>query len=233
MMYKSKPFLLTLLLTAFVGVILWLYGSQLVTFFSLETLQCYAGYLRAFSNAHYYLTVAFYIVFGIGAVVLFLPVVTLYMLTAGFLFGPFEGACYAVVGVTIGAVCAFLLVRSTVGPWVEKYERRLVTINRFIEAYGFYALTLLRMSHLVPFFLLNIAASLMPISLHSFAAATFIGVIPGALLFAWTGQYLCTIRSVWDLVSVNTIILVLLGALVLLGIIALGSYLMRQRNHAD
>ena len=98
MMYKSKPFLLTLLLTAFVGVILWLYGSQLITFFSLETLQCYAGYLRAFSNAHYYLTVAFYIVFGIGAVVLFLPVVTLYMLTAGFLFGPFEGASYAVVG---------------------------------------------------------------------------------------------------------------------------------------
>lgn len=232
MMYKSKAFLLTLLLTVFAATIVVLYGSQLITFFSLETLQCYAGYLRVFSNQHYYLTVAFYIVFGIGAVVLFLPVVTLYMLTAGFLFGPFEGACYAVIGVTIGAICAFLMIRATVGPWVERYERRLVTINRFIEAYGFYALTVLRMSHLVPFFLLNIAASLMPISLHSFAAATFIGVIPGALLFSWTGQYLCTIRSVWDLISVNTIIMVIVCAMVLLVIIALGSYLMRK-NHVD
>jgi uncharacterized membrane protein YdjX (TVP38/TMEM64 family) len=116
-----------------------------------------------------------------------------------------------------------------VGPWVAKYEQRLVSINQFIEAYGFYALTLLRMSHLVPFFLLNVAAALMPISLHSFAAATFIGVIPGALLFSWTGQYLCTIRSVWDLVSINTVIMVVLCAIALLAIIFLGSYLMRRR----
>jgi len=176
------------------------------------------------------MTVFLYLALGVGAVALFLPIVTLYMITAGFLFGPWQGAVYAIVGVTVGALCAFLIIRATVGPWVQKYEQKLVTINQFIAAYGFYALTFLRMLHLVPFFLLNIAAALMPISLLTFAGSTLIGVIPGALLFAWTGQYLCTIHSVWDLISMQTLMIGGCVIIILVGFVLLGSYLMRRQK---
>lgn len=213
------------------GIGAWFYGAHIVKFFSLEMLKCYARDLYAFTHSYYYTSIVLYILVGITAVSLFLPIVTVYMLAAGFLFGPWEGACYAITGVTIGALCAFLLVRSTVGVWVHKYEQRLVTINKFIEAYGFYALMLLRMSHLVPFFLLNIAAGLMPISFATFVGSTMLGVIPGALLFSWTGQYLCSINSVWDLVTAKTLLVGLCVIIVIICFALVGATIMRRRVH--
>jgi uncharacterized membrane protein YdjX (TVP38/TMEM64 family) len=232
MMYKlNLKITVGVIVGAIVGLLLWFYGWHLITFFSLETLQCYAGYLLGFVHAHYYMTVFFYLAFGVGAVALFLPVVTLYMITAGFLFGPWFGALYAIIGVTLGALCAFMMVRATIGPWVQKYEQKLVTINHFITAYGFYALTFLRSLHLVPFFLLNIAAALMPVSPLVFTSSTFLGVIPGAFLFAWTGQYLCTIHSVWDLVNKQTLMIGGSVIVVLLMVLLLASYVMRRHNY--
>lgn len=209
-MYKrfKKTFFPIIATGIFFGIVALLYMSDLLRFFSLETLQCYARDLMTFTQHYYWSSVVFYLIIYIGAIMLFLPVVTILMIAGGFLFGPWEGALYGVIGSTVGACGAFMLVRTLVGPWVNKYEARLVTINTFIKAYGFYAVLLLRMSHLVPFFLLNIAAALMPISLLSFCIATLLGVVPGALLFSWTGQYLCSINSVWDLVSLKTIGLV-------------------------
>lgn len=231
MMYNiNKKIIIGTAFGVLAGLCAWFYGWQFITFFSLETLQCYAGYLLGFARTHYYMTVFFYLAFGIGAVALFLPVVTLYMITAGFLFGPWQGALYAVIGVTLGALCAFLIIRATIGPWVQKYEQKLVTINHFITAYGFYALTFLRSLHLVPFFLLNIAAALMPVSPLVFTSSTFLGVIPGALLFAWTGQYLCTIHSVWDLVNTQTLMIGGSVIVALIMVLLLASYVMRRHK---
>jgi uncharacterized membrane protein YdjX (TVP38/TMEM64 family) len=77
---------------------------------------------------------------------------------------------------------------------------------------------------------LNIAAALMPVSPLTFTSSTFLGVIPGAFLFAWTGQYLCTIHSVWDLVNRQTIIIGGCVILVLIMLILLGSYVMRRHK---
>jgi uncharacterized membrane protein YdjX (TVP38/TMEM64 family) len=229
MMFKPKSLLFAAITLIFSGALVWFFGNQFFAFFSLDTLKCYAGYLMAFARTHYYTTVLLYLAIGIGGISLFLPMVTLYMITAGFLFGPWEGAFYAVLGSTVGALCAFLLVRATIGPWVQKYEQKLVMVNQFIKGYGFYALMMLRMSHLVPFFLLNIAAALMPISLTAFAGATLMGVIPSALLFAWTGQYLCSINSVWDLVNFHMLSILAVGMGMLLCFVLVGSHFMRRR----
>jgi uncharacterized membrane protein YdjX (TVP38/TMEM64 family) len=218
-----------ILLTAILCCV-YFFSADLFKFFSLETLQCHARELAQFVQVHYVLSVLLYLLTGIIGILFFLPIVTLYMLTAGFLFGPWIGAFYAVIGVTVGAllVCAFI--RSTVGQWVHKYEAQLVTINKFITAYGFYAVLLLRASHLVPFFLLNIAAALMPISLSAFTLATFLGAIPGSLLFAWTGQYLCSITSVWDVISFNTLLIIGGCVVLLLCCLLLVRFLMRKNS---
>lgn len=212
------------------GCSVWLFSAELLRLFSLETLQCHARELAQFAHNHYFFTVFLYLLAGVLGVVFFLPMVTLYMLTAGFLFGPWIGSLYAVIGVTIGALLVCIIVRSTVGRWVHSYEAQLVTINKFIERYGFYAILLLRASHLVPFFLLNIAAAVMPISLSAFTLATFLGAIPGALLFAWTGQYLCSINSIWEVVSFNMLLIIGGCVLILLGLVVLIRFLMQKNN---
>lgn len=131
---------------------IYFFSVDFFRFFSLETLQCHARELSQFVHAHYVLSVLLYLAAGIIGVLFFLPMVTIYMLTAGFLFGPWIGAFYAVVGVTVGALLVCMLIRSTFGRWVRTYEAQLVMINQFIERYGFYAVLLLRASHLVPFF---------------------------------------------------------------------------------
>lgn len=231
MMYKIEKKTIRIVLAFLITACccLWFYSADLFRLFSLETLQHHARGFAQFVDNHYFLSVLLYLAVGIFGVLFFLPMVTLYMLTAGFLFGPWVGAAYAVVGVTIGALLVCIFVRSTVGTWVRSYEAQLVTINKFIKVYGFYAILLLRASHLVPFFLLNIAAALMPISLSAFALATFLGAIPGALLFAWTGQYLCSISSVWDIISFNTLVIIGGCVLALIGCMFVVKLLMQKR----
>lgn len=214
------------------GIVLmiFLYGTQFLHFFSLETLQYYARDLLLFAHAHYYATVFIFLGVGVITITLFLPTVTLYMIAAGFLFGPWVGALYAVVGITIGSICAFLLVRSTVGKGVHKYEQRLLMVNHFIKSYGFYALVLLRMSHLIPFFLLNIAAGLVSMPLFTFTAATLLGIIPGSLLFAWSGQYLCSIHSIWDLINIKTLVISLCIGAVFISFALITTVIMRRRK---
>lgn len=225
--YRSL-FIGTFILLAVASVgLFWLH--DIFNFFSLQTLQWHAQSLIHFVHTHYVLGVLIYLLVGIVGVLLFLPMVTLYMLAGGFLFGPWFGALYAIIGVTIGAYGACILIRATLGPWIERYEKRLVYINGFIRNYGFYAVLLLRASHMVPFFLLNLASAVVPISLSSYCMATLIGVIPGALLFAWTGQYLCTINSIWDIISVQMLGLVVGIACICAGCFALISWLMYKK----
>jgi|GEM_PF-4957046 len=209
---KNAIFVISLLLA--IAILAWLFFGDIARLFSLATIQCYARDLIIFVHAHYLLSVLIYLLSGVIGVILFLPMVTLYMLTGGFLFGPWWGALYAIIGVTIGACCTCALIRATIGPWVDKYEKQLVHLDAFIHRYGFYAFLLLRAAHVVPFFLLNIAGALTPISLSAFGFSTLLGVIPSSLLFAWTGQYLCTINSIWDVISLH--MLTIIGGILLI-----------------
>lgn len=116
MMYKKVRAACMIIGASSVALLIWFFGMQLVRFFSLETLQCYAGYFIEFSRNHYTTSILVYLLVGIISILFFLPVVTLYMVAAGFFFGPWEGAFYAIIGSTIGACCAFMFVRTTAGP---------------------------------------------------------------------------------------------------------------------
>ncbi len=106
----------------------------------------------------------------------------------GLLFGTILGAACAVVGATSGAVLLFLAARSTLRPLLARRARPfLERVGPALEQDGFNALLALRLLPVLPFWLLNIAPALVGMRLAPYTAATFLGIIPGTVVFASIG----------------------------------------------
>lgn len=116
-------------------------------------------------------------------------------LVAGFAYGPVWGLAVASPASVAGATLAFVLGRTVLRGWVS---RRLETlpraraIDRAVGRQGFRLVLLLRLSPLIPFNLLNYALSLSSVPLAQYVAASFIGMLPGTLLYVYLGSLATT-----------------------------------------
>jgi len=109
-------------------------------------------------------------------------------LAGGLLFGAWLGTALTVAGATLGACALFLAARSALAPLVAGRAAGLVDrIRPGLERDGFFYLLTLRLIPAVPFWLANLAPALVGMPFGAFAAATFIGIIPGTAVFAGIG----------------------------------------------
>ena len=125
-------------------------------------------------------------------------------LGAGFLFGVVKGAIAASLGSTVGACVAFLVGRTLARSWAERQQRthpRLAAVSDAVGREGFKVVLLTRLSPLFPFNLLNYVFGLTPVPLWRYALASWIGMFPGTLLYAYLGS---GARSLADAASGNT-----------------------------
>jgi uncharacterized membrane protein YdjX (TVP38/TMEM64 family) len=159
---------------------------------SFETLAQHREALIAFRDGNYLLTVLAFLLAYIAIVALSLPGGTVATLTGGFLFGLFPGVLYNVLGATLGAILIFLAARSGFG---EKLSAKLSTgggaAARLIEGIRqneWSVLFLMRLVPVVPFFLANLIPAFTGTRLSVYAATTFLGIIPGALVFTSVGS---------------------------------------------
>jgi uncharacterized membrane protein YdjX (TVP38/TMEM64 family) len=222
---------------------------------SFETLARHYDSLREFVLRHEASAVAAFVALYAAAVALSLPVGVYLTVIGGVLFGTVVGGAAAVLGASIGAICIFLLARwalnSGLGDWLT---RRAGATGRRI-AQGFRAdalsyLLFLRLVPVFPFWLVNLVPALCGVGLLPFAAATFIGIMPAAFAFAFVGSGLnsaimaqsaayqaclasgsggCRLAFRFDAAFTPELI----GALVMLGVLALVPPAMRRwRAHS-
>lgn len=124
-----------------------------------------------------------------AVVALSLPGAAVLSVAGGLLFGTLAGAALAVAGASAGAVLLFLAARPALAPAMEARAGALLgRIRPGLERDGFSYLLALRLMPVFPFWLVNLAAALAGMRLAPFAAATLIGIIPGALVFASIGS---------------------------------------------
>lgn len=147
--------------------------------------------LLAFRDAHYPWAVLAYIVAYLCIVALSLPGGTIASLTGGFLFGLFPGVVFVVLAAGTGAVCVFLAARTGFG---DSLSRRLdasggkaARLQAALRENEWSVLFLMRLVPLVPFFIANLVPALVGTSLWRFAISTYLGIIPGALVFTSVG----------------------------------------------
>ncbi len=159
---------------------------------SFETLAQHREVLIAFRDGNYLMTVLVFLLAYVAIVALSLPGGTVATLTGGFLFGLFPGVLYNVLGATLGAVLIFLAARSGFG---EKLSAKLSAgggaAARLIEGIRqneWSVLFLMRLVPVVPFFLANLVPAFTGTRLSVYAVTTFLGIIPGALVFTSVGS---------------------------------------------
>lgn len=120
---------------------------------------------------------------------LFIPVWPLTIL-AGFLFGPVMGTVTASVGGVTGAAAAFALGRGVAH---ERVQRQLACSGRFqaiddaVRREGLKIVLLIRLSPIFPYVFTNYAFSLTKIRFRDFFLASWIGMLPGTILYVYLG----------------------------------------------
>ena len=111
----------------------------------------------------------------------------------GFVFGAGWGTLFASTLGTLAATLAFLIGRSIARPWMQRRLARYPRLNAFEDAIrddGFRLLFLLRLASVVPFVPLSYALGASRIRTRDFVLATWLGALPGTLLYAYLGSVL-------------------------------------------
>lgn len=176
-------------LLGLLALALAVYASGLHRQLSLATLQSQRGALQGFVSAHPLTAPLAFVLTYTVATALSLPGAVLLTLSAGFLFGTWLGSLLSVLGATAGAVVVFLIARTALGsalrdragPWLQRMEAGFRE-----DAFAY--LLVLRLIPLFPFWLVNLVPAFLGVPLATYAVATFLGIIPGALVFAGVGS---------------------------------------------
>ena len=97
------------------------------------------------------------------------------------------------LGSTLAATCAFLLGRTLARGWVEaRMEKQPLfkALDAAVAENAFKIVLLTRLSPLLPFVVLNYAYGLTKVKLRDFVLASWIGMLPGTLLYIYIGSTL-------------------------------------------
>lgn len=130
-----------------------------------------------------------YVIAVIIATVMFVPG-SGSMMIAGFLFGVAPGVLYAMLGIALGAQCAFLTGRKGARRWIEKKVQdnvRLKAIEKGLREEAFLIVVLTRLSIIIPFNVLNYAYGITSVRATTHFVATTVGMFPAVVLYVYLG----------------------------------------------
>jgi uncharacterized membrane protein YdjX (TVP38/TMEM64 family) len=140
-----------------------------------------------------------FIVFYVMACVLVLPG-SLLTLAAGFLFGLGYGFAIVSLASTLGATCAFLVGRFLARDWVAAKLQGLpkfAALDTAVGEQGAVVVLLTRLSPIFPFSLLNYGLGLTQVKLSHYVLASWVGMIPGTLLYVYLGSIASNLTSIF------------------------------------
>ena len=158
---------------------------------SFQALADHREALIAFRDSHF-LWAALAFVAAYTAIVAFsLPGATVATLAGGFLFGLFPGALFNVAAATLGAVLIFLAARSGFGAHfsarLQEKAGPIARVQAGLRENEWSVLFLMRLVPVVPFFIANLVPAFLGVSLTRFAVSTFLGIIPGGVVYTSVG----------------------------------------------
>ncbi|MBL8579786.1 MAG: TVP38/TMEM64 family protein [Mesorhizobium sp.] len=126
---------------------------------------------------------------AVHAVAVSFPVATIFKVMAGFLFGWAAGGVYAAVAATAGAMVLFQTTRMISSGYIRDLAAaKAGSLTREFEAGAFSYVLAMRLAPFVPFFAVSVVPALFDVRMRTFLIATAVGILPGALCFAWLGQ---------------------------------------------
>ena len=158
-------------------------------YINLDSLRDNQEFLKAFVTNNYIVSVIGFIAIYAVLVAISVPGAGFLSIFAGYLFGLVTGVPAVIIGATIGATIIFLVARSALGsglaakagPFMEKFEKGL-------KENEISYLFILRLVPIFPFFIVNIVPALFDVKLRNYVLTTFLGIIPGSLVYVSVGN---------------------------------------------
>lgn len=170
------------------GLCLFFYFG-LYRYLSFSQLALHRQTLLNWKDTHLLLSILLFIACYIVLVAFSFPGASLLTLLGGFLFGITQGTLYVVVSATLGSCVIFLAVKSSFGKVIAKKGSKWVAkLEHGFQKNAFNYLLVLRFIPLFPFWVINIVAGILNVSLRSYFFATLIGIIPGSLVYVAVGN---------------------------------------------
>jgi uncharacterized membrane protein YdjX (TVP38/TMEM64 family) len=158
---------------------------------TFETLRDNRETLLSFRDDNIVLIVIGFFLAYVAVVAFSLPGASLATLTGGFLFGTVFGSVLNVAAATMGATAIFLAARwglgDRLGARLENSEGVVKHIKDGIDENQWSMLFILRLGPAVPFFLANLIPAFLEVPLHRYVISTFIGIIPGTVVYTSVG----------------------------------------------
>ena len=215
-----------------IGLGVILLGAGLFYFFdpgdilSLEWLKTNQSLLDTFYQANSLTVMTGFVALFLVIGLFLLPGATLLSVCSGAVFGLPLGPLLVSLGSTLGAVLAFFVARYILRGWVEeRFGETLQPIQAGLCENDIHYILVLRLVPLFPFFLVNIAMGASQVSWKMFMLGTLLGKLPATWVYANAGSHLVSLRSLSDITSPG-----MMGALTLLGLLALTPVIYKQRQ---
>lgn len=147
--------------------------------------------LLALRDSNYLACVLCFLGVYVVIVAFSLPGATIVSLAGGFLFGTWPGVPLNMLAATAGATIVFTAARAGLGDRLaarmEASEGTMHRIKRGIDENQWSMLFLIRLVPVVPFFVANLAPALFGVPTWRFVVSTFLGIIPGAIVYTSVG----------------------------------------------
>ena len=158
---------------------------------NLEFFKSHSKLLMLFVEKNPYESAVLYVCFYALAVSFSIPVATALTFLAGFLFGYKIGLVLAIMSACLGSSILFFVISLgfKVKLTESVYKHPLFNdakygINR--NLYGY--LLFIRLFPIIPFWLANLVPPIVGIKFFPFIVTTFLGILPGTLIIAYTGS---------------------------------------------
>jgi uncharacterized membrane protein YdjX (TVP38/TMEM64 family) len=166
-------------------------------YLSFEQLAQNQEALQVWRDSNFVLASLVFIAIYIVIVAFSLPGAAIISLTGGFLFGLFPGAVYNIGSATIGAALIFLAARMGFGEALsakmDGAKGAVKKIKDGLNADEVSYLLIMRLVPAVPFFVANLIPALVGVKLKRFVWTTFVGIIPGGVVYTWVGAGLADV----------------------------------------
>jgi len=138
-------------------------------------------------------------------------------LAGGLAFGPWWGTLYVVIGGLLGACLCFAIARLLGREKTKKYLGDFSQIQAFDDQmveHGFRTMLVMRIVPIFPYDPVSYLAGLSNMRFRDYAAATAIGMVPGAFAYNVLGYSLTDMLSPTFLLAVALVVLVMFTPLV-------------------
>ncbi|MFK7902603.1 MAG: TVP38/TMEM64 family protein [Nitratireductor sp.] len=171
-------------------------------YFSLSSIIQHREALSSFVSENLVLGLLIFVCVYSGLVAISFPGASLLTVLSGFLFGGIVGGITTVFAATLGAVLIFLISRSSFGKTLENRAGGFIKkMSAGFQENAFEYLLTLRLTPLFPFWVMNIVPALLNMRLAPYAVATFLGIIPGTLAYAYIGSGLDSVIAAQEAAS--------------------------------